>query len=162
MRIAFIIETGNHLYSGGHMPDSEWAKALAKKLAKKKEAEVITNTAFVMDEQRKQTAGPELWKELREQFRTKCEALNREAGESILTFEVVQSNELQIRKAGTAVLLKGHYNSELTCAVIDSERFQVRIDKNSGLAFLFDEAMNLPVEAERVAESLLETFVTGQ
>lgn len=75
----------------------DWGKETANKLRAQTEYQAQENAAQLQREKLRQDQGPRLWNEVRDHVKTKCASLNREYGEEVLDFMVVQTPHLDVR-----------------------------------------------------------------
>ena len=76
---------------------SDWGKETANKLRANAQVMAQEAAAQLQREKLRNDQGPRLWNEVREHVKAKCASLNREYGDEILTFVVVQNPQLDVR-----------------------------------------------------------------
>jgi len=74
----------------------DWGKEAANRLRAQNDSQANENAAQLQREKLRQEQGPRLWNEVRDHVKAKCSSLNREFGENVLTFLVVQNAQLAV------------------------------------------------------------------
>src|SRR5271155_5067550 len=96
LRLSFSVDLGPTEQRGSVFM-GDWGKEAASRIRTTAEAQAQESAAQLHRQKLRNEQGPRLWAVVRDHVKTKCASLNREYGEEILTFMVVQTRELDIR-----------------------------------------------------------------
>lgn len=150
----------------------DWGKEAASRLKVQAQAMEQEAAAQLHREKLRNDQGPRLWNEVREHVKAKCAHLNREYGEEVTTFMVVQNRDLDVRfkaPSGKVHELKATFEPSSADNALRWKTSGHRMNesqtgtcelaiKNDVVSFLTGAH---PYTAESIAEKMLDDLLLG-
>ena len=91
---------------GGTDMSDDWTKKLAQKLKDRRQRQSIRDVKFVEKQNLKRQLGPRLWEAVKAAVKQRCDDLNIEMQEQVLSFNPVPSHQISV-DAQTDALMQG-------------------------------------------------------
>lgn len=92
------------------MENEKWAAEKARQVRERREKEDTQNKITLLHEEQKKDSAKRLWQEFRVSVEAKVKAFNSELGESAITAENTEVNEIRIASPGNARAMSAKFN----------------------------------------------------
>jgi hypothetical protein len=169
MRWGFNIEVHYNVDASRRNPHimEDWARNLSEEIKNKRLKKEKEKECFLEERKIKAAQGQKLWEELKCDFQDSIKLLNMEVGEEFLIWEVVRSNELQIRRRNDPHALRGNYDQPLDSISFQSTclskpmGYKVQLS-GSESATLVSAEEGWQYSPKEVAQNVLASFCRAQ
>ena len=148
------------------MSDSEWAKRTLQSYRDVIAAKTQEDAVFLEKQRIIKDSIDELWTQLESALRSKCNAVNFQAQQEIITFETMKPRTISLRRKGfpSKTIQCDQKTQEIEISILDKKPpdniflfLTVEVDKDSGRGYLAREKTRR--EPEKLAESVIEELL---
>jgi hypothetical protein len=145
---------------------NDWAKNWAGKIKKRHDDRTLHNAKFVEEQKLKKEFGPPLWATICEEVKTRCEALNNEMNEQILTYQFTRQGEISVigNLDGKRKELRAAFNQQTSTINWESAGHRNSLslkvsDDGTGAAFYGGEVTMVPSTPQSIARQMLDPLL---